>query len=72
MTMTHHVTRVCRVKIPLIVNKEQIKFAAGRVPDTVEADRRYMIDAAIVRIMKVLRPRPPGVTVTVTVTVTVH
>ena len=40
------------VKVPLILNKENIKLAAGHIPDTVEADRRFMIDAAIVRIMK--------------------
>ena len=49
-------TKYRKIKMPLLSVKEQVSERNDtnhtRVPDSVEEDRRYMIDAAIVRVMK--------------------
>jgi len=44
-----------RIKVPLISTKEVVPLEVRRVPETVEEDRRHLIEAAIVRVMKARR-----------------
>ena len=47
-----YTSKAYRVKVPLVSSRENLDGRAPSVPEQVEEDRRHLIEAAIVRIMK--------------------
>lgn len=45
-------SKLRRIKIPLIVSKESAKEDSNSIPASVEEDRKHIVEASIVRIMK--------------------
>ena len=52
---TEFTHKMRRINVPLISPKEVTPIESARVPETVEEDRRHLVEAAIVRIMKARR-----------------